>query len=264
MSRAVTLVPASILVAVTLIATGGSAGPEKIAFPAGWQKFVLYNTVDRYDNKQYRELYASSQEAVDAAKSGKPLPNGTVLVLAQYKAQVDAQGNPMKDAKGRFMKGDPIALTVMEKRAGWGAEYPDDLRNGEWEYAAFSLDGKLNTQANYKACFQCHKPHEKLDFVISYSSIAGQVATAAPAAGSAADVTIQGFAFGPGKLTVAPGKAVTWVNADESPHQVTVTGLPRSNLLAKGQSHTQTFATAGVYEYICGLHPAMKGTVEVK
>jgi plastocyanin len=264
MSRAVATVAVLILVAVMLLATGGSAGPEKIAFPEGWAKFVLYNTVDRYDNKQYRELYASSQEAVDAAKAGKPLPTGTVLVLAQYKAQLDAQGTPLKDAKGRFIKGDPIALTVMEKRAGWGTEYPDDLRNGEWEYAAFSLEGKLNTQANYKACFQCHKPHEKLDFVISYSSIAGQVASAASPAGQAPDVTIQGFAFGPGKLTVAPGKAVTWVNADDSPHQVTVTGLPRSTLLAKGQTHTQTFAAAGVYEYICGLHPAMKGTVEVK
>jgi plastocyanin len=192
------------------------------------------------------------------------LPAGTVLVLAQYKAQVDAQGNPVKDAKGRFVKGDPIALTVMEKRDGWGAEYPDDLRNGEWEYAAFSLDGKLNTQANYKACFQCHKPHEKLDFVISYSSIAGPVAAAMAAAPPATDVTIQGFAFGPTKLSVAPGKAVTWVNGDDSPHQVTVTGLPRSPLLMKGQSHTQTFAAPGVYDYVCGLHPAMKGTVEVK
>ena len=188
------------------VATGGSAGPEKIAFPAGWEKFVLYNVVDRYDNKQYRELYASTQEAVDAAKAGKPLPNGTVLVLAQYKAQVDAQGNPVKDAKGRFVKGDPIALTVMEKRAGWGTEYPDDLRNGEWEYAAFSLDGKLNTQANYKACFQCHKPHEKLDFVISYSSIAGQMAAALPATAPATDVTIQGFVVRPEQAHRGPGQ----------------------------------------------------------
>jgi plastocyanin len=26
----------------------------------------------------------------------------------------------------------------------------------------------------------------------------------------------------------------------------------------------QTFPTAGVYDYVCGLHPSMKGTVEVK
>jgi plastocyanin len=69
------------------------------------------------------------------------------------------------------------------------------------------------------------------------------------------DVPIQGFVFGPGRLSVAPGRTVTWVHTDDSPHQVTVTGLPRSPLLTKGQSHTQTFAAAGVYEYICGLHP---------
>ena len=34
--------------------------------------------------------------------------------------------------------------------------------------------------------------------------------------------------------------------------------------LVSGRFHTQTFPAAGVYEYICGLHPAMKGTVEVK
>jgi hypothetical protein len=91
MPRTITVAAATVLTAVTLLVSGSSAGPEKIAFPAGWEKFVRYNTVDRYDNKQYRELYASSQEAVDAAKAGKPLPYGTVLALIQYKAQVDAQ-----------------------------------------------------------------------------------------------------------------------------------------------------------------------------
>jgi len=38
----------------------------------------------------------------------------------------------------------------------------------------------------------------------------------------------------------------------------------RSTVLLKGQSHSQAFATAGVYDYICGLHPSMKGTIEVK
>ena len=80
------------------------AGPEKIAFPANWKERVLYATLDRYDTKQYRELYGSS-DAVRAAKDGRPIPRGSVLTLVQYKAQVDAQGNPVKDANGRFMKG---------------------------------------------------------------------------------------------------------------------------------------------------------------
>jgi plastocyanin len=240
-----------------------SAGPDKISFPANWETFVLYTTVDRPDNKQYRELYASSQAAVDAMKAGRPLPAGTVLVLIPYKAQVDAHGHPIKDARGRFVKGDRIGFNVMEKRAGWGAEYPADLRNGEWEYAVFGLDQKLNDKANYKGCFQCHKPHERQDFVISLASVKGGDGRAAT---GYADVTIAAFAFGPGKLTVAPGKTVTWVNNDDSPHQVTVTtgAQSRGAVLTKGQSHAQAFGAPGVYDYICGLHPSMKGQIEVK
>jgi plastocyanin len=105
--------------------------------------------------------------------------------------------------------------------------------------------------------------------VISYPQIAsaGQpmpVASAPPDAKP--DVTITGFVFGPNKLTVAPGKPVTWLNTDDSPHQITLAGPggARSPLLMKGQTHTQAFPTTGVYNYICGLHPNMKGTVEVQ
>jgi plastocyanin len=262
MRLTITLLTAILTVLSGLVAPS-SAGPDKIAFPASWKSFVLYNTVDRHDIKQYRELYASTPEAVAAAKAGKPLPDGTVLVLVQYKAQLDAQGTPLKGGDGRFVKGDQVAMTVMEKRAGWGVEYADDLRNGEWEYAVYSMDGKLNTQANYPACFQCHKPHANRDYVISYSSIAGQT-TAAGAAGPDPDVKIAGFVFGPTRLTVAPGKSVTWVNTDDSPHQVAFAGQARSEMLLKGQSHSRTFDAPGVYEYACGLHPGMKGAVEVK
>src|SRR5687768_14222615 len=260
------MVVAAAVGALAVGAMRSDAGPDKIAFPANHKSGVLYTVVDRYDVKQYRELYASP-EAIQAAKEGKPLPSGTVLTLVQYKAQVDAQGNPVKDDKGRFLKGDLIAYAVMEKRSGWGAEYPDDLRNGEWEYAVFSADGKLNEKANYKGCFQCHKPHDKIDFVISNPALAGRtvVASAPPAAGSGTPVSIMGFAFGPAKLSVAPGYAVTWTNGDDSPHQITFPKeQQRSPILVKGQSHSQTFAAAGTYDYICGLHPNMKGAVEVK
>ena len=79
------------------------------------------------------------------------------------------------------------------------------------------------------------------------------------------DVGIAGFVFGPARLTIGSGQSVTWTNGDDSPHQVTLPkSQERSAVLLKGQSHTQAFAAPGVYEYICGLHPNMKGTVEVK
>jgi plastocyanin len=266
MNRLVSLLVVTALgIALLFVAVQSSAGPDKIAFPAGYKGHVLYTTVDRYDVKQYRELYATP-EAVEAAKAGKPLPSGSVLTLIQYKAQVDAEGKPIKDANGRFVKGDLIAYAVMEKRTGWGTEYPDDLRNGEWEYAVFAADHKLNEKANYKGCFQCHKPHDKIDFVMSYDRLGNRMASAAatPPA-SESSVTIAGFVFGPAKLTVDTGKPVTWTNTDDSPHQIFVAkNQVRSGILAKGQSFSQSFPAPGTYEYVCGLHPAMKGTVEVK
>jgi hypothetical protein len=146
------------------------AGGDKIAFPETYAKGVLYTTVDRPDNKQYRELY-STPEAIAALKAGQPIPSGTVLTLVQYKAVLDAAGEPDKDANGRFKKGDLIGYGVMEKRTGWGAEYPDDMRNGEWEYQAFKADKTVNDKANLKACFTCHKPLDKQDFVFSFDKM---------------------------------------------------------------------------------------------
>jgi len=150
----------------------------------------------------------------------------------------------------------------MEKRQGWGAEYPGDLRNGEWEYSAFGTDGRFNANANYTGCFQCHKPHEKQDFVISLAGLMGGGGTTGT---GAPDVRISGFSFGPPRLTAAPGQAVMWINNDDSPHQITLTASKaRGPVLTKGQSYSHTFAAAGTYDYVCGLHPNMKGQVEVK
>jgi plastocyanin len=256
----------AVALGVAVLAVPGAAGPQKIAFPAAFTTGVLYTVADRHDIKQHRELYASP-EAIAAARRGDPLPHGTVLTLVQYKAQVDAQGTPVRDARGRFVKGELVAYAVMEKRKGWGEEYPEELRNGEWEYAVFTPDGKLNDKADYRACFQCHKPHDDKDYVISYLAMAGKTQATTPVAvpPGTVPVAIQGFTFAPGGVTVPPGRAITWVNNDDSPHQVTVQGTKlRTDFILKGASATLRFDQEGVYAYACALHPGMKGSVEVK
>jgi hypothetical protein len=146
------------------------AGGDKVAFPANYDKGVLFTTVDRPDNKQFREFY-TSQAALDAAKKGQPLPDGTVITMLQYAAKLDAAGNPEKGANGRFIKTNLLAYAVMEKRKGWGSEYPDNVRNGEWEYQVFKADKSPNTAANLTACFNCHKPHAKDDYVFLYEKM---------------------------------------------------------------------------------------------
>jgi plastocyanin len=163
------------------------------------------------------------------------------------------------------MKKDIIAHAVMEKRTGWGTEYPDSLRNGEWEYSVFSPLGDFNPKANFKACFECHKPHEKMDFVISLAKLQGKFpGEETVKKASKTEVNIVNFVFAPAKFTGTAGKPITFLNSDDSPHQITVQNGPRTGVLLRGQTASITLDKAGGYNYICGLHPSMKGTIEVK
>jgi hypothetical protein len=76
-----------------------------------------------------------------------------VFIGVLYNAQLDADGNPVKGPDGRFVKADLRGYAVMEKRKGWGTDYPEDKRNGEWEYRAFKADKTPNEQINLGVCF---------------------------------------------------------------------------------------------------------------
>jgi plastocyanin len=80
-----------------------------------------------------------------------------------------------------------------------------------------------------------------------------------------ARVSMADFAFTPGKVTVKKGGSVTWVNNDSSAHSVVVASKSmKTPTLQKGKSARLRFAEAGRYDYVCGIHPSMSGTVEVK
>ena len=87
---------------------------------------------------------------------------------------------------------------------------------------------------------------------------------AAPAPANAA-VTIDNFSFGPKELTVPVGTTVKWVNHDDIPHTVANKDkLFRSSALDTDDSYSYTFASAGTFDYFCGLHPFMVGKIIVK
>lgn len=160
------VLPAAILFLVTASAT---AGTEKVAFPA-YQTHVLYDVLDQPEIKEIREAYINA-EALKGIRPGQPLPSGTVLSLPTFKARVNEKGELVKDPNGRLVRGPLDRIVVMEKRTGWGVEYPEDLRNGEWEYARFLADGTRDPTANIKGCFECHKPESKRDFVFTLDQI---------------------------------------------------------------------------------------------
>jgi plastocyanin len=78
-------------------------------------------------------------------------------------------------------------------------------------------------------------------------------------------VTIDNFTFSPKELTVAVGTTVKWVNHDDIPHTVVNTDKAfRSKALDTDDAFSFTFASAGSFDYFCGLHPHMVGKVIVK
>jgi YVTN family beta-propeller protein len=82
---------------------------------------------------------------------------------------------------------------------------------------------------------------------------------------AAARVSIANFAFAPGDMVVGPGTAVTWSNDDGSPHALAFAdGRTPSDLLLPGQQYTRAFDAAGVYDYVCSVHPYMSGRVVVR
>jgi amicyanin len=92
-------------------------------------------------------------------------------------------------------------------------------------------------------------------------------ATDAPA-GEQVAVEIAGFKFNNGEpVTVAVGTEVVWTNNDSMDHSVefdAASGIPTSPDLAQGDTYSFTFTQPGTYEYICGIHPRMTGTIVVE
>ena len=156
-------------VAAVSVAVQVWANADKVAFPENYAKGVQYLTVDK-PTKQVHEFYAAPA-ALDAARKGEPMPDGTVLVGVHYNAKLDADGNPVKGPDGKFVKADLLRYAVMEKGKGWGTDYPEDKRNGEWEYRLFNADKTPNDKVNLSACFGCHLPQAKQDFVYSYDNL---------------------------------------------------------------------------------------------
>ena len=91
------------------------------------------------------------------------------------------------------------------------------------------------------------------------------LAYGAVAAQEANEIKIDNFVFNPPELSIAVGATVKFVNHDDIPHSVVDKNKAfRSKALDTDDSFTFTFASAGTYDYFCGLHPHMTGKIIVK
>ena len=78
-------------------------------------------------------------------------------------------------------------------------------------------------------------------------------------------VTIKGFAFSPGTVTIAAGQDVEWANEDATNHTATADdGTWDTQTIAAGETTSLTFDTPGTYPYHCAIHSSMHGTLVVE
>ncbi len=78
-------------------------------------------------------------------------------------------------------------------------------------------------------------------------------------------VAIKDFKFDPPTLEVAAGDTVTFTNEDSAPHTGTANdGSFDTGRLGQGESATVTIESAGTFDYICSIHPMMKGQIVAK
>ena len=172
MSSAVVLaagaLAAGLISAAAIAQSGYSPGPQNVNLPADYQsRFIRYATVDKPDRKIIRFLYINP-EAFAAVNKSQPFASGTVLIMEDHAARLDAAGAPMRDQQGRMIPLPAVAgIFIQEKRTGWGVGYAETMRNGEWEYARFNPDGTRHS-GPVTNCFDCHlKLRKDQDFTFN-------------------------------------------------------------------------------------------------
>jgi hypothetical protein len=143
-----------------------------VTIPANYKSgFTKYQTLDDAENGQVK-YYLASEIAVVAALAGKPLPDGSAIFVEIHSAKRDADKKPVTGSDGHLVPDRLLAYSAMARGAGWGKDFPEILRNEEWNYALFSGDGKMRAGINQAECLACHKPASKSSYVFTLPALA--------------------------------------------------------------------------------------------
>ena len=142
-----------------------------VTFPENYKaSYTKYHTINFPATRQVR-YYFANEVALQAAKAGKSLPDGSVLFAEVYSAKLDAEKKPELGADGFFVPDQLVAYTAMARDAGWGKDIPEMLRNENWNYAVFTAAKQPRPGVNQAECLACHKPLDKTSFVFTLDQI---------------------------------------------------------------------------------------------
>jgi cytochrome c553 len=143
-----------------------------VTFPEGYKDtFTKYHTINFPATKQVRYYYAN-KVAVQAAKEGKTLPDGSYLLAEVYSAKLDAESKPVMGADGFYVADKQLLYTAMARGPSWGKDIPEMLRNENWNYAIFALDKTHRPGVNQAECLACHKPLDNVSYTFTLKQLA--------------------------------------------------------------------------------------------
>lgn len=133
--------------------TAGLAGaawsePNQVVFPDNLDALEHYTTVTRGEATEY--IY-TSRPALDAIREGEAVPPGTQVILQDWR------------------EGEVYRLFVMQKGEGWGDEYEEATRAGDWQFQWYWPDGNINADENTERCRACHQSREGREFMFTYN-----------------------------------------------------------------------------------------------
>jgi len=149
-----------------------SVARSQVGFPEAYKDtFTRYHSINFPALKQVRHYFANPV-ALQAARDGKPLPDGSFLLVEHYAAKLDGDKNPVVGPDGAFIPEKLLQYAAMQSGPGWGRDVPDMLKNGDWNYAIFTLDRKAKPGVNQAECFGCHKPHADTSYTFTLKELA--------------------------------------------------------------------------------------------
>ncbi len=130
------------------LTTAAPAEPNRVTFPDALDDLEHYTTVRRGD---VTEFMYTSREALEAIRNGQEVPDGTQVILQDRRDD------------------EVYRLFVMEKGAGWGDDYDEASRTGDWQFQWYWPDGSINTDEDTARCRSCHMAREDRGFMYTFN-----------------------------------------------------------------------------------------------
>ena len=148
-----------VLFTVISIASPEGSKKDLVKYPDGYRKWahiksmVIQQGHPLYDSfGGIHHIYAN-EKALKALKSGKPFPDGAVLIFDLLEA---------KSENNSIVEGPRKVLGVMQKDSRKFSS------TGGWGFEGFKGDSQERVVTDAKtACFDCHEPQKNRDYVFS-------------------------------------------------------------------------------------------------